>query len=86
MTSSPHLSISVEIQLIKNTESKNIKDGEDSKTQTFTDDTTLTIAREEESLRNCIKYIEEFKEISGLAAYLDKTNVIPFGKKISSRK
>ena len=28
----------------------------------------------------CIKYIEDFKKISGLAANLDKTNVIPFGK------
>ena len=30
--------------------------------QTFADDTTLTIGREEESLRKCIKYIEEFKK------------------------
>ena len=55
-------------------------DGEESKAQTFADDTTLTIAREEELLRNCIKYNEEFKKISSLAANLDKTNVIPFGK------
>ena len=27
-----------------------------------------------------MKYIEEFKLISGLAANLDKTNVIPYGK------
>ena len=50
------------------------------KAQTFADDTILSIAREEESLRNCIKYIEDFEKISGLAANLDKTNVIPFGK------
>ena len=55
-------------------------DGEDCKAQTFADDTTLTIAIEEESLRNCIKYIEEVKKIPGLAANMDKTNVIPFGK------
>ena len=28
----------------------------------------------------CIKYIENFKQISGLATNLDKTNVIPCGK------
>ena len=55
-------------------------DGKEYKAQTFFDDTTLMIAREEESLRNCIKYTEEFKKISGLAANLDKTNVILFGK------
>ena len=37
-------------------------------------------SREKISLRNCIKYIEEFKKISGIAAKLDKTNVIPCGK------
>ena len=55
-------------------------DGEECKEQTFADDTTLTIAREQESLRNYIKYIKEFKKISGLAANLEKTNVIPIGK------
>ena len=39
-------------------------EGEECKAQTFADDTTLTIAREEESLRNCIKYVEEFKKKS----------------------
>ena len=38
------------------------------------------IRRDEESLRASIYYIEEFKRISGLAANLDKTNVIPYGK------
>ena len=33
------------------------------KAQTLADDTTLKIAREEESLRKCIKYIEELKKI-----------------------
>ena len=55
-------------------------DGKESKAQNFADDTTLTIARKKESLINCIEYIEEFKKISGLAANLSKTNVIPFGK------
>ena len=31
-------------------------------------------------MRACIRYIEDFKLISGLAANLDKTNVIPYGK------
>ena len=61
-------------------------DGKEYKTQSFADDTTLTIAREEKSLRNCIKYIEEFKNISGLAANLDKTIVISFWKNFQSRK
>ena len=76
--------IAVDILLLKITKSKNIKgvemDGKECKAQTFADDTFLMIAREEESLRNCIKYIEDFKRISGLAVNLDKTNVIPFGK------
>ena len=46
----------------------------------FVDDTTILIEREEDSLRASIKYIEDFKSISGLAANLDKTNVIPYGK------
>ena len=73
--------IAVEILLIKITKSKNIKgvtmDGKESKAQTFADDTTLTTAREEESFINCIKYIEEFKKISGLAANLDKKTQSP---------
>ena len=76
--------IAVELLLIKITKSKNIQGvqiGEqECKAQAFADDTTCLINRDEHSLRMCIKYIEDFKEISGLAANLDKTNVIPFGK------
>ena len=54
-----------EILLIKITKSKNIKGVQlaekECSTQTFADDTTLPVAREEESLRKCIKYIEELK-------------------------
>ena len=68
--------MAVEILLIKMTKSKNIKgvqmDGEECKAQTFADDTTLTIAREEKSPRNCIQYIEESKKIIRLAANLAK--------------
>ena len=76
--------ISVEILLIKITQSKNIKGvkigKKECRAQTFVDDTTILIEREEDSLRASIKYIEDFKSISGLAANLDKTNVIPYGK------
>ena len=43
-------------------------------------DTTLTILREEKSLRACIRYINHFKEISGLGTNIDKTMVVPIGK------
>ena len=56
--------IAVEILLIKITKSKNIQGviigGKECRAQTFADDTTILIKREENSLRNCIKYIEEF--------------------------
>ena len=56
--------MAVEILLIKITKSKNItgvKIGENEcRAQTFADDTTILIKREEKSLRYCIKYIEEF--------------------------
>ena len=76
--------IAVEILLIKITKSKNIQGvkigKKECKAQTFADDTTILIKRDEASLRASILYIEEFKLISGLAANLDKTNVIPYGK------
>ena len=78
--------IAVELLLIKITKSKNIQGvhnhiGEqECKAQAFADYMTCLINRDEHSLRMCIKYIEDFKEISGLATNLDKTNVIPFGK------
>ena len=75
--------IAVEILLIKITQKKYIKGVQIGKkeccAQTFADDTTILIKRDEESLRACIQYIEDFKSISGLAANLDKTNVIPYG-------
>ena len=36
--------------------------------------------RDEHSLRSAVRYINDFKVISGLGANLDKTKVIPFGK------
>ena len=72
--------IAVEILLIKITTSKNIKGVKIGKKECKADDTTILIKRDEESLRASIHYIKEFKQISGLAANLDKTNVIPYGK------
>ena len=54
--------------------------GNECKAKTFADDTTILIERDEKSLRKSIQYIEDFKQISGLAANLHKTNVIPSGK------
>ena len=63
--------IAVEILLIKITKSKNIQGvkigKKECKAQTFADDTTILIKRDEASLRASILYIEEFKLISGLA-------------------
>ena len=76
--------IAVEILLIKITKSKNIiglKHGSrEIRAQTFADDTSLMIERTELSLRSCVRYINAFKDISGLSANLDKTKVIPIGK------
>ena len=47
-------------------------DGKECEAHTFADDTNLMIAREEESLRNCIKYIEKIKKVSGLDSYLGR--------------
>ena len=70
--------------LNKITKSKNIQgvyiSEQECKAQAFADDTTCLISKDENSLGMCIKYIENFKQISGLAANLNKTNVIPFGK------
>ena len=67
--------IAVEIMLIKITKSKNIKrviiGNQEYNAHTFADETTCLIDREENSLRNYIKYIEDFETISGLAANLD---------------
>ena len=66
--------IAVEILLIKITKSKNIigvKIGENEcRAQTFADDTTILIKREEKSLRYCIQYIEEFKKTIGIGSQL----------------
>ena len=74
----------VEILLIKITSTKNITGityaTKESRAETFADDTTLFMERNESNLRNATKYIQHFHKISGLACNIDKTNVIPIGK------
>ena len=81
---SPYIFIlMVEILLIKINYTKNIKGiifaKEEARSETFADDTTILIERDERQLRFAIKYIEEFHTLSGLKCNLDKTVVIPIG-------
>ena len=75
--------IAVEILLIKVSSSKNIQGiplgNKECRALAYADDTSFGILREERSLRACMKYIEQFKSLSGLSANLDKTKVIPIG-------
>ena len=45
--------------------------------EAYTDDTNIIIKRSEENLRNLVKIIKDFAQISGLHANLEKTHVIP---------
>ena len=47
--------------------------------EAYADDTTIGIKRDESNLRALIKIINDFQRLSGLAANLDKTHVIPVG-------
>ena len=82
---SPYLFIvMVEILLIKITTTKNITGityaTKESRAETFADDTTLFMERNETNLRNATKYIQHFHKLSGLACNIEKTCVIPIGK------
>ena len=82
---SPYLFIMVvEILLMKITSTKNITGityaTQESRAETFADDTTLFMERNEDNLRNVTKYIQHFHKISGLACNIDKTSVIPIGQ------
>ena len=81
---SPYIFIlMVEILLIKINHTKNLKGityaQHESRSETFADDTTVFIERNEHNLRNAVKYITQFHSISGLACNIDKTVVIPIG-------
>lgn len=51
----------------------------ESRVEAYADDTTIGIERNESNLRALIKIINDFQRLSGLAANLDKTHVIPVG-------
>ena len=81
---SPYIFIlMVEILLIKINHTKNITGityaHQESRSETFADDTSIFIVRNESNLRNATNYITLFHKISGLACNLDKTVVIPVG-------
>ena len=81
---SPYIFIlMVEILLIKINYSKHIKGvtfaNDDYRSETFADDTSIVIERNEEYLKKAIKFIKDFHEISGLKCNVDKTVVIPIG-------
>ena len=82
---SPYLFIvMVEILLIKITTTKHITGityaKHEARAETFADDTTLFMERNEKNLKNATKYIKHFHHISGLQCNIDKTQVIPIGK------
>ena len=81
---SPYIFIlMVEILLIKINHTKNITGityaQQEARSETFADDTTIFITRNEHNLRHATKYISQFHSISGLACNLDKTVIIPIG-------
>ena len=83
---SPYLFIiMVEILLIKISYTQHITGityaKHEARAETFADDTTLFMERNEQNLRNATKYIQHFHQISGLACNIDKTHVIPIGEK-----
>ena len=82
---SPYIFIlMVEILLLKINYTKNITGItfalNESRSETFADDTTIFLERNITNLRNTTKYITQFHKISGLACNLDKTVVIPIGQ------
>ena len=82
--------IAVEILLIEINKCRHIKGiklltQEEIRAHTFADDTSLLIQRCINSLKACVKYINQFSTISGLHANLVKTKVIPFGSNFNIR-
>ena len=81
---SPYIFIlMVEILLIKINYTKNLKGiryaKEESRSETFADDTTVILERSEEYLRYALKCLVDFHKLSGLQCNIDKTMVIPIG-------
>jgi hypothetical protein len=75
--------IAVEILLIKINYSKNLKGitfaKREDRSEAFADDISIFLERKEEYLRNAMKYLNAFSEISGLKCNISKTKVIPIG-------
>ena len=73
----------VEILLLKINHTKNLKGityaQHEARSETFADDTSVFLERNEHNLRKATQYITQFHSISGLACNLDKTVVIPIG-------
>ena len=49
----------------------------ESQSETFADDTSISIKRNPECPRRCIEFYKHFARISGLQCNLEKTSVIP---------
>ena len=82
---SPYIFIlMVEILLIKINHTTRIKGitfaKKEALSETFADDTTILIERNEDYLRYTLKLISMFHNISGLRCNLEKTVVIPIGQ------
>ena len=81
---SPYIFIlAVEILLIKINYTKNLKGityaKNESRSETFADDTSIFIQRNPTYLRECVKILKHFANTSGLQCNLEKTSVIPIG-------
>ena len=84
---SPYIFIvAVEILLIKICHTKHLTGitfgSREGRAETFADDTTIYFERTPENLRNAVKYLAEFAQISGLHCNLEKTSVIPIGSEM----
>ena len=88
---SPYIfNICVEILLIKITKTNSLEGitiaKEEARAETYADETTIIIKRNEENLRTLIRIIQDFSKLSGLQANLKKTSVTPIGGNFSIEK
>ena len=75
--------LAVEILLIKINHTKTLRGityaKKESRSETFADDTSIFIQRNPTYLRECVKILKQFANISGLQCNLEKSSVIPIG-------
>ena len=73
----------VEILLIKINFTSHLKginySKNESRSETYADDTTIFLTRSTSNLENCVKILKDFTTLSGLHCNIEKTNVIPIG-------